>query len=101
MKYNKRRTKILELLDINEKMSYTQLAESLDVSQATIRRDLVFLEKEHAIEPVSYTHLDRLSDQRGKELFLFHPEMPTELPWNWRSLFVCGDGRPDAWDEPG
>ena len=50
MKYNKRRTKILELLDINEKMSYTQLAESLDVSQATIRRDLVFLEKEHAIE---------------------------------------------------
>ena len=78
MKYNKRRTKILELLDINEKMSYTQLAESLDVSQATIRRDLVFLEKEHAIErywggakrtrnvtvrtrsimAVSYTHLD-------------------------------------------
>ncbi|MDD3251342.1 MAG: DeoR/GlpR family DNA-binding transcription regulator [Lachnospiraceae bacterium] len=50
MKYNKRRTKILELLDINGKMSYTQLAESLDVSQATIRRDLVFLEKENAVE---------------------------------------------------
>lgn len=50
MKYNKRRTKILELLDINEKMSYAQLTESLDVSEATIRRDLVFLERENAIE---------------------------------------------------
>lgn len=50
MKYNKRKAKILELLDINEKMSYMQLAESLDVSQATIRRDLLALEKENAIE---------------------------------------------------
>ena len=49
MRNHERRTKILELLDINDSASYKELAEYLDVSEATIRRDLTAMEKEKEI----------------------------------------------------
>ena len=43
-KMNKRHSKILELLTEHKKMEVTKLSELLDVSQVTIRKDLVSLE---------------------------------------------------------
>ena len=42
--------KILYLLQRNDKMSTEQLAQMLDVSQATVRRDFVEMEDEHLIQ---------------------------------------------------
>lgn len=49
MSYRERKEKILELLDINDTLSYAQLAESLIVSEATVRRDLTRMSEEKLI----------------------------------------------------
>ena len=41
---NKRQSQILDLLAKNKKMEVTKLSELLNVSQVTIRKDLVILE---------------------------------------------------------
>ncbi len=46
MGYKDRESKILELLDLNETLTYRQLTESLGISEATVRRDLNRMEGE-------------------------------------------------------
>ncbi|MDD5791344.1 MAG: DeoR/GlpR family DNA-binding transcription regulator [Erysipelotrichaceae bacterium] len=46
MGYKEREAKILELLDLDGSLTYLQLKESLDVSEATVRRDLERMDKE-------------------------------------------------------
>lgn len=60
-----RRNRILELLQINRNITVKNLCDSLEASEATIRRDLVILEGEGKLErthggaiPVSQTSLD-------------------------------------------
>lgn len=49
MKFKDRKIKILELIDRHGAVSYTDLVEKCDVSEATIRRDLAYLEKENLL----------------------------------------------------
>ena len=64
--------RILELLVKNRKVKVTMLAEMLDVSQVTLRRDLDMLEKRGIICRLhGYASLDG-ADETAKKLALFH-----------------------------
>lgn len=49
MSYRERKEKILDLLDLNGDLSYEQFVISLNVSEATVRRDLEKMNKENLI----------------------------------------------------
>lgn len=49
MMVNDRKGKILDLLDLNESVSYKELSDYLGVSEATVRRDLVAMEKKQEL----------------------------------------------------
>lgn len=49
MMNNKRRAKIMEYLDLNESVTYKELSDYLQVSEATIRRDLTAMEQQDEI----------------------------------------------------
>ena len=60
---NKRQSQILDLLAKNKKMEVTKLSELLNVSQVTIRKDLVILENSGIfVREHGYARLNKSDD---------------------------------------
>ena len=75
---NKRHTQILDLLTEHKKMEVTKLSELLNVSQVTIRKDLVALEKSGIIVRVHGYAMINESDDINHRL-AYHYEIKQSI----------------------